>query len=84
MNNDSIVGQSLHLREAINQAINAYYEQLEGEPASNVYDMVISQIEPPLLEATLAHTGNNQPKAAEVLGLNRGTLRKKLKQYDLI
>lgn len=84
MNNDSSVGQSLHLREAINQAINAYYEQLEGEPASNVYDMVISQIEPPLLEATLVHTGNNQSKAAEVLGLNRGTLRKKLKQYDLI
>lgn len=84
MNNDSSSGENQLLRDAITQAITAYYEQLDGEAASNVYDMVISQVEPPLLEATLIHTGNNQSKAAEVLGLNRGTLRKKLKQYNLI
>jgi len=84
VNNDSHAGENLLLREAIAKAIGAYYEQLDGEDAVDVYNMVISQVEPPLLEATLAFTSNNQSKAAEVLGLNRGTLRKKLKQYNLI
>ena len=51
---------------------------------SDVYNLVLSEVEPPLLEAVLRYTRNNQTKASTVLGMNRGTLRKKLKQYELL
>ena len=72
------------LRDIIAAAINDYFDQLEGEQPNNVYDLVLGEVELPLLEATLAYTNNNQSKTAEILGLNRGTLRKKLKQFDLL
>ena len=51
---------------------------------SDVYQMVLAEIEAPLLQEIMAYTRNNQTKASIMLGLNRGTLRKKLKQYNLI
>ena len=51
---------------------------------SDVYQMVMSEIEAPLLEQVMKYVRNNQTKAAHLLGLNRGTLRKKLKQYGLL
>ena len=48
-----------------------------------LYQMVLKQVEPALLQAVLDHTGGNQSKASLALGLNRGTLRKKLQQYDI-
>ncbi|MDB9805930.1 Fis family transcriptional regulator, partial [Porticoccaceae bacterium] len=48
------------------------------------YGIVMAEVEPPLLKAVMAYTRQNQSRAAETLGLNRGTLRKKLKQYDLL
>ena len=48
-----------------------------------MYDLVLQQIEQPLFEAILEHTKGNQSRAAEMLGLNRGTLRKKLRSYNL-
>ena len=61
-----------------------YFNQLEGEPVSELYQMVLAEMEIPLLEKVLEYTRGNQTKAAELLGLNRGTLRKKLKQYGLL
>ena len=61
-----------------------YLEQLDGQMTTDVYQMVLAEIEAPLLEEIMAYTRNNQTKASIMLGLNRGTLRKKLKQYDLI
>jgi len=74
----------LTLKECVRTAIDQFFELLDGQPASDLYDMVMSEVEAPLLEVVMKHTRDNQSKASEVLGLNRGTLRKKLKQYDLL
>ncbi|MEH6471663.1 MAG: DNA-binding transcriptional regulator Fis [Halopseudomonas sp.] len=76
--------QPKRLRQSVAEAVDHYFKQLDGQPASNVYDLVLNEIEAPLLEAVMQYTRDNQTKASEVLGLNRGTLRKKLKQYGLL
>ncbi|TNF36029.1 MAG: DNA-binding transcriptional regulator Fis [Gammaproteobacteria bacterium] len=72
------------LRECVAEAIQAYFDNLEGQPAHDVYNMVLAEVEAPLLKAVMQHTNGNQTQASELLGLNRGTLRKKLKQYGLL
>lgn len=72
------------LRDAVTTAVRAYLDELDGQLSSDVYQMVLAEVEAPLLEEIMAYTRNNQTKASIMLGLNRGTLRKKLKQYDLI
>ena len=71
------------LSECVETALKDYFEQLDGHPAANLYDMLLAEVEAPLFKATLEHTNGNQSRAAEILGLNRGTLRKKLKTYGL-
>lgn len=71
------------LRDHVEQAMNNYFSQLGDQPVTNVYEMVVSEIEPPLLEAVMRYTKGNQSKAAIILGISRGTLRKKLKQYGI-
>ncbi len=73
-----------NLRESVTRAVRAYLEELDGQMSTDVYQMVLAEIEAPLLEEIMAYTRNNQTKASHMLGLNRGTLRKKLKQYNLI
>lgn len=75
---------SKRLRDSVADAMQQYFEQLDGQPATEVYQMVLTEIEAPLLEAVMRYTRDNQTKASELLGLNRGTLRKKLKQYDML
>ena len=72
------------LRQCVDHALEKYFLHLEGQSSTGLYQMVISEVEAPLLEAVMRYTRNNQSKAAEMLDLNRGTLRKKLKQYDLL
>lgn len=72
------------LRACVRQAVENYFAQLDGHTTSGLYQMVIREVEGPLLEAVMRHTRGNQSKAAAVLGLNRGTLRKKLKRYSLM
>jgi len=72
------------LRVSVEQALMRYFSHLDGQNACGLYDLVLAEVEAPLLEVTLAYVQGNQSKAAELLGLNRGTLRKKLKQYDLL
>ncbi|MCG7599124.1 DNA-binding transcriptional regulator Fis [Halomonas sp. McH1-25] len=72
------------LREAVDDAMQRYFAHLDGEMVTDLYAMVMAEVEAPLLNAVMAHAGGNQTRAADMLGLNRGTLRKKLKQYDLI
>lgn len=72
------------LRDSVEHAVNSYFQHLDGQDVTDVYDMVLSEVETPLLEVVMKYTRHNQTKAAQVLGLNRGTLRKKLKQYGLL
>ena len=77
------IQQASQIYDAVKSSIERYLHELEDTEPSEMYAMVLSQIEQPLLESVLAHTGGNQSRAAEYLGLNRGTLRKKLRLYDL-
>ena len=69
--------------DCINQSLDQYFKDLNGENPTNVYDMVVGLIEKPLLTYIMGITKGNQSKAAEILGLNRNTLRKKLKQHKI-
>ena len=72
------------LRDSVTAAVRHYLQELDGQMSTDVYQMVLAEMEAPLLEEIMAYTRNNQTKASYMLGLNRGTLRKKLKQYKLI
>jgi len=72
------------LRDCVESTLSKYFAQLDGAPVTDVYQLVLTEVEAPLLEQVLKYTRNNQTKASELLGLNRGTLRKKLKQYGLL
>lgn len=72
------------LRECVRIAIDTFFKHLDGQPVTNLYDMVMLEVEGPLLTAVMEHTKDNQSKASELLGINRGTLRKKLKQHNLL
>ena len=69
--------------DCIRRALDEYFKDLDGERPHAVYDMVLQCVEKPLLEYVLNRAGGNQSKAAEILGLNRNTLRKKLQQHNL-
>lgn len=71
------------LRECVRDALEHYFEQLEGFPPGGVYQMVLSEVEAPMLDTVMRVARGNQSRAAELLGINRATLRKKLKQYGL-
>lgn len=81
---NTLTRQDRPLRESVNKALENYLAQLDGQPVNNLYELVITEIEAPLLRAVMRHTNNNQTQASSLLGLNRSTLRKKLKQYDII
>ena len=72
------------LRIHVDRAVRHYFAQLQGEQPSQVYDMVLAEMEKPLLSVVLEYTRGNQTRAAEILGLNSGTLRKKLKAHGLM
>lgn len=76
--------QAQSLRGCVEQAMENYFKHLDGQDVSDVYEMVMAEVEAPMLEIVLKYTRHNQTRAAQVLGLNRGTLRKKLKQYGLL
>jgi len=71
------------LRECVRNALKDYFKQLDGHSAANMYQLVLAEIEQPLLETVMDHTSGNQTHAANILGISRSTLRKKLALYDL-
>lgn len=73
----------LSLRETVIDTVTKYYRQVDLHDTSGVYNLVLAEIEEPLLETTLRFTRSNQSHTAIIMGLSRGTLRKKLKQYGL-
>lgn len=73
----------LPLCEYVDEVLTNYFASLEGTIPAGLYQMVLEQVEIPLLQRVMQYVSNNQSKAATVLGISRGTLRKKLKQYKL-
>ena len=71
------------LSVCITHAIENYFDDLNGEMPSNFHHFFINEVEKPFLEVVMRRVNGNQTKAAEILGINRNTLRKKLKTYDL-
>ena len=74
----------ISLRENVEQSVKQYFDHLDGAPAGNLYDLVLDEVEEPLLKAVLEYTKGNQSKAAILLGLSRDTLRKKMKKFGLL
>ncbi|HBC48256.1 MAG TPA: Fis family transcriptional regulator [Gammaproteobacteria bacterium] len=72
------------LKELVRQQIEQYFDELDGEMPQDLYDLVVGQVEHALLEAALAQSNNNQSKAAEMLGISRGTLRTRMKLFGLL
>ncbi len=71
----------VNLRQAATQSITDYFEAIGNAEVTNLHDMFLEQIEPPILQAVIERAKYNQSRAAEILGISRGTLRKKLKKY---
>ncbi|OGT47742.1 MAG: Fis family transcriptional regulator [Gammaproteobacteria bacterium RIFCSPHIGHO2_12_FULL_41_20] len=72
------------LHDSVRQALENHISQLQGQIPANLYEKVLAEVEAPLMEAIMEYTKNNQSRAAIILGLSRGTLRKKLKAYGLL
>lgn len=66
------------------EALHRYFKDLNGQNPGDLYGLVLGEVEAPLFEAVMEHTHGNQSRAAEILGINRATLRKKLKHYYLL
>ena len=78
------VQKELSLRQGVERAVKDYFHNLGDQDVFDVYDMVLAEVEVPLLEVVMDHARHNQTRAASLLGLNRGTLRKKLKRYGIL
>ena len=72
------------LGQCVINALEQYFRDLDGEQPGAIYDMVLKSVEKPMLEVVLAKAGTNQTLAAEMLGINRNTLRKKLTEHQLL
>ena len=73
-----------NIQDVVRKSLEKYFRDLGELEPSNVYEMVIFTVEKPILEAVMDRAKGNQSHAAEMLGINRNTLRKKLQQHDLI
>lgn len=80
--NNKQKNQPLH--ESVKQAIENYLLHLKDEEPKNLYDLVLCEVEHPLMQAVMEFTQHNQSRAAVALGISRGTLRKKLKTHGMI
>ena len=76
-------GRELPLRNHAERALSDYFTSLNGHRPAHLYDLVLREVEEPLFRVVLDYAQGNQSRAADILGINRGTLRKKLKQFGL-
>ena len=83
-NNNQITQSQQSLRYSVAEAMQRYFHDLDGQNTTGLYELVMNEVEPPLLAAAMHYTRQNQTRTSEILGVNRGTLRKKLKQYNLL
>jgi Fis family transcriptional regulator len=76
-------GNELPLRSHAERALSDYFTHLNGSHPAGLYDLVLREVEEPLFRVVLDYAEGNQSRAADILGINRGTLRKKLRQFGL-
>jgi Fis family transcriptional regulator, factor for inversion stimulation protein len=73
-----------HIEDCVRQSLEGYFKDLRGTEPNGIYDMLVGAMEKPMLEVVMRQANHNQSKAADWLGLNRNTLRKKLQDHDLL
>jgi len=71
------------IRRSVQSALELYLDDLDGHQVNDLYHMVLGEVEPALLNVVMHHVDGNLSQAAEILGITRVTLRKKLRQYGL-
>ena len=76
-------GKGVPLRSQAEEALQCYFETLNGHKPAHLYDLVMREVEEPLFKVVMGHVHGNQSRAATILGINRGTLRKKLKEFGI-
>ena len=81
--NGSDNGSVRSLGESVRDAMEQYFSDLEGHEPAELYELFMSQVEKPFFETVMTQTGGNLSRAAEMLGLNRSTLRSRLRKYEL-
>ena len=72
------------IEQSVRESLQTYFHDLEGEVPDRVYEMVVRMVERPMLEVVMNHADNNQSRAADWLGLNCNTLRKKLVEHQML
>ena len=75
---------SSEIADCVRRSLNRYFRDLDGEQPTAIYDMVLRNVERSMLDVVLGKANGNQTLAAEMLGINRNTLRRKLSEYDLL
>ncbi|MBL4828953.1 MAG: DNA-binding transcriptional regulator Fis [Aliivibrio sp.] len=71
------------LRDSVKASVKSYLAQLNGQDVNDLYELVLAEVEQPLLDMIMQYTRGNQTRASTMMGINRGTLRKKLKKYGM-
>ena len=77
-------GEGRQLGHQVSKSMRKYIKELDGEKPTDIYNMVLKEVELPLLEIVMKECNDNQSKASKILGINRGTLRTKLKEHKLL
>jgi two-component system nitrogen regulation response regulator GlnG len=76
--------EEMSFEQMVESKLASFLRRIDGYPVTNLYDDVITRVERPLLELVMKSTGSNQVRAAEILGVNRNTLRRKLGEHDML
>ena len=71
------------LADCVRRSLERYFKDMDGEKPTSIHDMVLKNVEKPMIELVLTHAAGNQTLAAQMLGINRNTLRKKMKQLRI-
>ena len=83
MRKNTRINGSNEIGKVVEKSLDEYFRKLDGEPPHGIYDMVICNVERTLIASVMARANGNQTQAADMLGLNRNTLRTKLDKYDI-
>ena len=75
--------QPLCLNAFVGRVVRQYLEDMGSTPPDNLFQVILTEVERPMIQAVLEHTGGNQSQAAELLGITRATLRSRIKRYQL-